>query len=118
MLPGQSIAVGGPATGAASETAVAVKRVNLRDWGYVGKVVKDSVKLGKDTFEMQVDGFAGQLIPQTVTVYITGRTLFRFGYTGLHDLEGNDQVRVVGLLLKNPVNGNTVLVGHYVDFLN
>jgi hypothetical protein len=118
ILPGQSIAVGGPATGAVSESAVAVKRVNLRDWGYVGKVVKGSVKLGKDTFQMQVDGFAGQLIPQTVTVYVTGRTLFRFGYTGLHELEGGDQLRVVGLLLKSPVNGETVLVSHYVDFLN
>jgi hypothetical protein len=27
-------------------------------------------------------------------------------------------VRVVGLLLKNPTNGNTVLIGHYVDDLN
>lgn len=118
LEPGQSLSVGGPLTGAMNSSAVGIKRVNLRDWGYVGKVVKGSVKLGKDTFEMQVDGFAGQLIPQTVTVYVTGRTLFRFGYTGLHDLEGGDPVRVVGLLLKNPISGNTVLVGHYVDFLN
>jgi len=118
LLPGQSIAVGGPATGAASSSAVAVKRINLRDWGYIGKVVKGSVKVGKDTFQMQVDGFAGQLIPQTVTVYLTDRSLFRFGYTGIHELEGGDQVRVVGLLLKNPVNGEAVLVGHYVDYLD
>jgi len=118
ILPGQSIAVGGPASGAAKAGAVTVKRVNLRDWGYVGHVVKGSVKVGKGTFQVQVDGFAGQLIPQTVTVYVTDRCEFRYGYTGLHELEGGDLVRVVGLLLKNPVNGSTVLVGRYVDYLN
>lgn len=118
LLPGQSISVGGPLTGAMNSSAVSVKRINLRDWGYIGKVIPGSVKLGKDTFEMNVNGFAGQLIPQTVTVYITGRTEFRFGYTGLHELEGGDSVRVVGLLLKNPVTGKTVMVGHYIDYLN
>jgi hypothetical protein len=120
LLPGQSIAVGGPATGAANANAnaVSVKRVNLRDWGYMGHVVKNSVKVGKGTFEMQVSGFAGQLIPQTITVVVTDRCQFRYGYTGLHELEGGDLVRVVGLLLKNPVTDGTVLVGHYIDYLN
>ena len=117
MLPGQSISIGGPLTGAMNASDVSIRRVNLRDWGYVGKVVPGSVKLGKDTFQMKVSGFAGQLIPQTVTVFINGRTLFRFGCTGLRDLEGGDTVRVVGLLLKNPVTGKTVMVGHDVDFL-
>jgi hypothetical protein len=118
LLPGQSIAVGGTLAGAANADAVTVRRVNLRDWGYIGQVVPGSVKVGKGTFEMQVNGFAGQLIPQTVTVYVTDRCLFRYGYTGLHELEGKDQVRVVGLLLKNPVTGKTVLVAHYVDALD
>jgi hypothetical protein len=118
LLPGQSIAVGGTLAGAANADAVTVRRVNLRDWGYIGQVVPGSVKVGKGTFEMQVNGFAGQLIPETVTVYVTDRCLFRYGYTGLHELEGKDQVRVVGLLLKNPVTGKTVLVAHYVDALD
>jgi hypothetical protein len=118
LLPGQSISVGGPLSGAVNASAVTVKRINLRDWGYIGKVVPGSVKTGKDTFQMQVDGFAGQLIPQTITVYVTDRCQFRYGYTGLHELEGGDTVRVVGLLLKNPVSGETTLVGHYVDYLN
>ena len=118
LLPGQSIAVGGPLTGAEVSDAVTVRRVNLRDWGYIGKVVKGSVNVKKDTFEMQVDGFAGQLIPQNITVYLTGRSLFRYGYTGIRELKGGDQVRVVGLLLKNPENDDVTLVGHYVDDLN
>jgi hypothetical protein len=118
LLAGQSIAVGGPLTGAENADAATVKRVNLRDWGYIGKVVPGSVKLGKKTFEMQVDGFAGQLVPQTVTVYLTDRSLFRYGYTGIAELKGGDLIRVVGLLLKNPTDDNTVLVGHYIDYLN
>lgn len=118
LLAGQSIAIGGPLSGATNSDAVTIKRVNLRDWGYIGKVVKGSVKVGKDTFQMQVDGFAGQLIPQTITVYLTDRSVFRYGYTGIHELEGGDLVRVVGLLLNDSTKGETVLVGHYVDYLN
>jgi hypothetical protein len=118
LLPGQSIGVGGPATGAASESDVTVKRVTLRDWGYVGTVVDASVHPLKDTFQMKVDGFAGQLVPQTVDVYLTGWTQFRYGYTGIAGIRGGDLVRVVGLLIKNPVTGNTILLGRYVDALD
>lgn len=118
LLPGQSIGVGGPATGAASASDVTVKRVTLRDFGYVGKVVDGSVHPLKDTFQMKVDGFAGQLIPQTIEVYLTGFTLFRDGYTGIRTIRGGDLVRVVGLLIKNPANGTTILLGRYVDALD
>jgi hypothetical protein len=118
LVAGQSIGVGGPATGAASASDVTVKRVTLRDRGYVGKVVDGSVHPLRETFQMQIDGFAGQLIPQTVDVYLTGWTQFRFGFTGIRTIRGGDQVRVVGLLLKNPANGNTILLGRYVDALD
>jgi hypothetical protein len=118
LLPGQSIGVGGPATGAASEGDLTVKRVTLRDFGYVGTVVDGSVHPLKDTFQMQVKGFAGQLVPQTVDVYLTGWTQFRFGYTGIRTISGGDWVRVVGLLIKNPATGNTILLGRYVDALD
>ncbi len=118
LLPGQSIGVGGPASGAANPDGVTVKRVTLRDWGYVGTVVDGSVHPVKDTFQMKVDGFAGQLIPQTINVYLTGVTAFRYGYTGLGQIHGGDLVRVVGLLIKNPVNGETILIGRYVDALD
>jgi Domain of unknown function (DUF4382) len=39
LVAGQSIAVGGPATGAVNASGVDVKRVVLRDWGYNGKLV-------------------------------------------------------------------------------
>ena len=118
LLPGQHIAVGGPASGATNAGAVTVKRVVLRHWGFNGTVVPGSVNTSNDSFQMQVNGFAGLLIPQTVTVYIAGNCEFRDGLTQLSDVSSATNVRVVGLLLKNPANGNTVLIGHYVDDLN
>jgi hypothetical protein len=118
LVPGQSIGIGGPASGATDEKAVTVKRVTLREGGYVGKVVKGSVRPVKDTFQMKVDGFAGQLIPQTINVYLTGHTEFRYGYSGIRTISGGDLVRVVGLLLKDPATGDTILVGKYVDALD
>jgi hypothetical protein len=115
LLPGQHIAVGGSATGAANAGAVTVNRVVLRNWGFNGTVVPGSENAGNDTFQMKVNGFAGVLIPETVTVYLTDRTIFRDGFNSMADLTDNDKVRVVGLLLKDPVSGNAVIVGHYVD---
>jgi hypothetical protein len=110
--------VGGPASGAANAQAVTVKRVVLRNWGFNGTVVPGSVDSGKDTFQMNIKGFAGVLIPQTVTVYLTSQTEFRDGLTALSDVAASTNIRVVGLLLKDPATGETVLVGHYVDALN
>jgi hypothetical protein len=76
------------------------------------------VNANSDTFQMQVNGFAGLLVPQTVTVYIPDNCEYRDGFTLLSDISSAANVRVVGLLLKNPVNGSTVFVGHYVDDLN
>lgn len=115
LLPGQHIAVGGPATGAANAQAVTVKRVMLRAWGFNGTVAPGSENGNTDSFQMQVNGFAGVLMPQTVTVYITDRTTFRDGFSDLGAIGDNDKVRVVGLLLKDPTSGQSVIVGRYID---
>ena len=67
---------------------------------------------------MQVNGFAGLLVLQTVIVYIPDNCEYRDGLTLLSNISSAANVRGVGLLLKIPVNGNTVCVGHYVDDLN
>lgn len=118
LLPGQHVSVGGPASGATNPSAVTVKRVVLRHWGFNGTVVPGSVNTSNNSFQMQVKGFAGLLIPQTVTVYIADNCEFRDGFAQLGDVSAATNVRVVGLLLKNPTNGNTVLIGHYVDDLD
>jgi Domain of unknown function (DUF4382) len=118
LLAGQHVAVGGPASGAASASAVTVNRVVLRNWGFNGTVVPGSENASNDTFQIQVTGFAGVLIPETVTVYITNRTAFRDGWSSMADVTDSAKVRVVGLLLKDPTSGQAVIVGHYVDDMN
>ncbi len=118
LLAGQSVAVGGPATGAVNAKAVSVNRVVLRQWGFNGTVVAGSLNPSSRTFQMQIDGFAGVLVPQTVTVYVADDSTFREGFTGFDSIATGTNVRAVGLLLKDPVSGNTVLLAHYVDALN
>ena len=115
LFAGQDVAIGGPASGASSASAVTVHRVVLRKWGFVGTVVPGSENDSGHSFQIQVSGFAGVLIPQPVQVFVTGDTEFRDGWSGMSDLSDNAKVRVVGLLLKDPTSGQPVLVGHYVD---
>jgi hypothetical protein len=117
LLPGQHVSIGGPASGAANPQAVTAKRVVLRHWGFNGTVVANSVSTSAGTFQMQIAGFAGLLVPQTVTVYTATPTEFRGGLTGLSSLTNGENIRVVGLLLKDPTSGKTILLSHYVDEL-
>jgi len=92
----------------------------------VVQVVADALKSPVVEIEMPVSAtlcllasvntFAGLLVPQAVTVYTSSITKFRNGFTALGTVTGN--VRVVGLLVKDPVSGNTVLIARYVDVLN
>jgi Domain of unknown function (DUF4382) len=117
LVPGQSIAVGGPATGAANANAVTVTRVALRDWGFNGTIVSGSQSSANGTFQMQINGFAGVLEPTPVTVYL-GHCDFRYGLGAFTDLTNGANIRVVGLLLKNPTNGQLVLLARHIDGFN
>lgn len=118
MVAGQAVAIGGPASGAANPQAVAVKRVNLRNWGFNGTIVKGSENASAASFQMQVSGFAGVLIPETITVYLGPGSDFRYGFGAFADLTDGVNIRVVGLLLKNPTTGQVVLLARHVDGLN
>jgi hypothetical protein len=118
LTAGQAVAVGGPATGAANASDVTVKRIHLRNWGFNGTIVKGSQNSAQGSFQMQVNGFAGVLIPETVTVYLGGHSDFRYGFGAFSDLADGAKVRVVGLLLKNPTTGQVVLLGRHVDGFN
>lgn len=118
LVAGQDVSIGGPASGASDHTAVTVKRVVLRQWGFEGTVVPGSVNPGAGTFKMQVTGFAGVLIPTPITVYVGNLTDFRDGLTSMSDVPASTRVRVVGLLLKNPTSGNVVLLARHVDGRN
>jgi hypothetical protein len=118
LVAGQDVSVGGPASGASDPTNVTVKRIVLRQWGFDGTVVPDSVNASMDTFKMQVTGFAGVLIPTPITVYIGNATDFRYGLNTVSDVATSTHLRVVGLLLKNPTTGEIVLLARHIDDLS
>jgi len=118
LVAGQHVTVGGPASGAASASDVTVKRIHLRNWGFNGTVVPSSENSSNGTFQMQVKGFAGVLVPETITVYLGPACDFRYGFGAFNDITDGANIRVVGLLLRNPTNGNVVLIARHVDGLN
>ncbi len=115
MVAGQHVSIGGPASGAADPTNVTTKRVVLRDWGFNGTIVAGSQDSKGASFQMKVNGFAGVLIPETITVYLGNKCDFRYGFGAFSDLASGTNIRVVGLLLKNPTNGNVVLLARHID---
>ncbi len=118
LLPGQHVSIGGPATGAANAQAVTTKRVVLRNWGFNGTVIANSVNTSNNTFQMNVNGFAGLLVSNPVTVYVGAATDFRDGLTSMSGLPTASNIRVVGLLIKDPLSGNPVIVARHIDELN
>jgi hypothetical protein len=118
LLPGQHVSIGGPASGATNANAVTAKRVVLRNWGFNGTVVAGSVNTSTNLFQMNVGGFAGLLVTNPVTVYVGGATDFRNGLTSMSGLPTAGNIRVVGLLVKDPLSGNPVLLARHIDVLN
>lgn len=120
LVPGQHVSIGGPF----SNGAVTVKRVVLRHEGHNGAWVVGSTDVGASTFQFNSNGLAGVLfnVSQTgpVTVYCTPFTVFKGGLTGLSGLTGNAAIplRVVGLVLKDPISGQPVFVAHSVEQLS
>ena len=105
----------GVLAGAANGDALSVKRVVLRNWGFNGTLVANSVNTGNGTFQMHVTGFAGLLVPEPVTVYVAGGTKYRNGFNSLADVSSSTSIRVVGLLIKDPTSGNSVILARYID---
>jgi hypothetical protein len=115
LVAGQDVSVGGPASGATNADDVTIKRIHLHNWGFNGTIVANSLDSSNGTFQMQINGFAGVLIPETVTVYLGPACDFRYGLSGFSDLSSATEIRVVGLLLKDPTSGNVVLLARHVD---
>lgn len=115
LVPGQHVSIGGPFTSG----AVTVKRVVLRHEGHNGSWVIGSTDTGAGTFQFNSNGLAGVLFNGPVTVYCTPLTVFKGGLTGLGSLTGSAAVnlRVVGLVLKDPISGQPVFVAHSVEQL-
>ncbi|HTQ59863.1 MAG TPA: DUF4382 domain-containing protein [Candidatus Solibacter sp.] len=112
LVPGQRVTIGGPF----ANGAVTVKRVVLRHEGHTGTLVANSVNVGASTFQFNSNGLVGVLFNGPVTVYVTPFTRFGGGLTSLQDLTGNptNPLRVVGLVLKDPISGQPVFVARSV----
>ncbi|HUL17378.1 MAG TPA: DUF4382 domain-containing protein [Terriglobales bacterium] len=112
MVPGQHVSIGGPL----SNGAVTVKRIVLRHEGHTGTWLVGSTNVGANTFQFDSNGLAGVLFNGPVTVYVTPFTNWGGGLTGLGDLSGTSAInlRVVGLVLKDPVSSQPVFVARRV----
>lgn len=97
LVPGQHVSIAGPL----NNGAVTVGRTDT----------------GASTFQFNSDGVAGGLFNGPVTVYCTPFTRFKGGLSGLAGLSGTASLnlRVVGLVLKDPISGQSVLVAHSVE---
>jgi hypothetical protein len=115
LVAGQHVSIGGPFTNG----AVTVKRVVLRHEGHTGTWVVGSTDAGASTFQFNSNGLAGVLFNGPVTVYVTPFTRFGGGLTGISDLTGTAAIklRVVGLVLKDPISGQPVFVARGVEKL-
>lgn len=115
LVAGQHVSIGGPSTNG----AVTVKRVVLRHEGHTGTWVVGSTNVGASTFQFNSNGLAGVLFNGPVTVYVTPFTRFGGGLMSISDLTGTAalKLRVVGLVLKDPISGQPVFVAHGVEKL-
>jgi hypothetical protein len=112
LVPGQHVSVAGPFTNG----TVTVKRVVLRHEGHTGTLVPGSANVGTSTFQFNSNGLAGILFNGPVTVYLTPFTRLAGGLTSLEDLTSNptNSLRVVGIVLKDPISGQPVFVARSV----
>jgi Domain of unknown function (DUF4382) len=119
MVPGQHISIGGPLSGASNSQMVTAHRIVLRHEGHTGEWVAGSTNTGNGTFQFNSNGLAGVLFNGPITVYTTPVTAYLGGLNGLSDLSGGSAIplRVVGLVLKNPSNGQPVFVARSVEEL-
>jgi hypothetical protein len=115
LTPGQRVSIGGPFTNG----ALTVKRVVLQNEGHTGTLVPNSTNVMAHTFQFNSNGLAGVLFNGSITVFVTPFTRFGGGLTQLSDLSSNptNPLRVVGLVLKDPVSGQPVLVARRVEEL-
>src|ERR1700722_10160651 len=112
LVPGQHVSVGGPFTNGAGT----VKGGGRGHEGHTGTLVSGSANVGTSTFQFHSNGLAGILFNGPVTVYVTPFTRFGGGLTSLEGLTSNptNPLRVIGIVLKDPISGQPVFVARSV----
>jgi hypothetical protein len=120
MVAGQRVTAGGALSGSGASQALDTKRVVLHHQGKTGAWVVGSTNTANGTFQFNSNGLAGVLFNGPITVFTSPFTKWRGGLNGLGDLTGSSAIplRMVGLVLKDPVSGKLVFVARIVEKLS
>ncbi len=85
-------------------------RVTLRWQGHDGAVSAGSINTSNGTFQFNANGLLGYVFAHPVTVYTFAGTQWLGGLNSISDLTDSEAVRVVGLVVKDPISGDPVIL--------
>lgn len=108
LVLGQTVAVGGTVDNSTNPPTLDARRVVLHRQGIDGHAVSGTINLNTGAFHLQNNGFWGYVLEAPVPVLTTNFTRF-INVNGLSAITPAMQLRVTGLLLRDP-GGNPVLV--------
>jgi hypothetical protein len=108
LVLGQTVGVGGTVDTSTNPPTLDARRVVLHRQGLDGHAVSGTINLNTSTFQLQNNGFWGYVLGAPVPVLTTNFTRFT-NVAGLSAITPAMQLRVTGLLLRDP-GGNPVLV--------
>jgi hypothetical protein len=119
LVRGQSITLGGKL----NTTPPDLRRVTLHHQAVAGSWIPGStVSQGgnQGTFQINADGLVGVTFNGPLTVLTSGQTRFTGGISGLGDLTGTKPIplRIVGLVLKDPVSAGPDIVARRVELMD
>ena len=109
MVTGQRIGFAGDVD-ATNSTQFDASNVTLRWQGHDGQVVASSIDTTNGTFMFNANGLLGYVFAAPVKVYTFPGTQWLGGLTSINDLTNSQNVRVVGLVLKDPNTNAPVIL--------
>jgi hypothetical protein len=120
LLPGQVVSAGGQLNTSANPATLDVRRVTLHRQGVAGDWVVGSTNIitgNNGSFRLNAVGLTGVLFGASAKVLTSDRTRFINLPGGLADVSGTSALplRVVGLVLQDPVSGKPVIIAWAVE---
>jgi hypothetical protein len=108
LVLGQAVGVGGTVDNSGNSPTLDARRIVLHRQGLDGHAVPNSINVNQGTIQLQNNGFWGYVLGAPLNVQTTRFTRF-INVGGLSAITPAMQLRVTGLLLRDP-SGNPVLV--------
>ncbi|HEV8383659.1 MAG TPA: DUF5666 domain-containing protein [Candidatus Acidoferrales bacterium] len=120
LMPGQVLSAGGQLITSTNPPGLDVRRVTLHRQGVAGDWVVGSTNIASGnngTFRLNAQGLTGILFGTSAKVATSDRTRFINLPGGLADLSGTSTIpiRVVGLVLQDPLTGRPVIIAWAVE---